>query len=83
VTNPLPGLCEECHQPSRERLPTITGRLLCRSCHQTVTAGAAAMMSGGGIGEAVAIRGWLRRIRRWTKPTAETGRPEPDDDRPT
>jgi hypothetical protein len=27
----------------------------------------AAVMTGGDAGDAVAVRGWLRRVRRWTK----------------
>jgi hypothetical protein len=79
VSNPRPGLCEQCGTPSRERVETVTGRLLCPDCADTVTAGTAALMTGGGAGEAVAIRGWLRRIRRWTKPTGGAARPKPDD----
>jgi hypothetical protein len=30
-----------------------------------VVAGSAAVISGGDAGQAVAIRGWLRRARRW------------------
>ena len=82
MSNPPPGLCEQCRQPSRDRIATVTGRLLCPDCADTVTAGTASLMTGGGTGEAAAIRGWLRRIRLWTKPTGSARRPQADDGDP-
>jgi hypothetical protein len=63
-----PGVCEQCGTPARERVETVTGRLLCQACADDVTAMTAAVMTGGDGGDAVAVRGWLGRIRRWTKP---------------
>jgi hypothetical protein len=59
------GSCEECGQPTRRRIETVTGRLVCESCSDTITAATAAGMQGGGAGEAIAIRGWMRRVRAW------------------
>ena len=56
------------------RVETVTGRLVCQACADTITAMTAAVMTGGDGGDAVAVRGWLRRIRRWTKP-----KPTPPD----
>jgi hypothetical protein len=35
------------------------------------------------VGEAVAIKGWLRRIRRWRRQGGEVGRPNDDLDTKT
>jgi len=59
------GACENCGTPVRERVETATGRFVCQSCSDEILAGSAAVLSGGGVGEAVAIRGWLRRVREW------------------
>jgi hypothetical protein len=59
------GPCEQCGAPTTERIETATGRLVCRGCADEVLAGSAAVLDGGGAGEAVAIRGWLRRARQW------------------
>ncbi|MGH8973955.1 MAG: hypothetical protein ACRD0C_12230 [Acidimicrobiia bacterium] len=60
------GVCEECGAPARERVETITGRLVCPQCGQDLFDSAAlAMMTGGGVGDAVAIHGWRQRLRRW------------------
>ena len=59
------GMCEECGQPTKERVETATGRLVCQSCADTLLAAQAAVLQGGDAGEAVAIRGWLRRAREW------------------
>ena len=59
------GSCEDCGQPTKHRIETATGRLVCQSCSDTILAASAAVMQGGGAGEAVAIRGWLRRARAW------------------
>jgi hypothetical protein len=61
------GTCEECGQPTKERIETVTGRLVCQDCADTITAGTAAVMRGGGAGEAIAIRGWMRRVRNWRR----------------
>ena len=57
------GVCETCGTPSRDRQQTGTGRWLCQSCHDDLLASSASVVRGTGIGEAVAIRGWLRRVR--------------------
>lgn len=59
------GTCEDCGRPTRERIETATGRLICRPCRDTLQAASAAVMTGGGAGEAIAIRGWMRRARAW------------------
>jgi len=59
------GACENCGQPTKHRIETVTGRLVCQDCADTITAGSAAGMRGGGAGEAIAIRGWLQRVRNW------------------
>ena len=59
------GTCEDCGQPTKHRIETMTGRLVCQSCADTIVAGSVAAMQGGGAGEAVAIRGWMQRVRNW------------------
>ena len=59
------GMCEQCGQPAKERVETASGRLVCQRCADDVVAGSAAVIRGGDAGEAVAIRGWLRRVREW------------------
>lgn len=59
------GSCEECGQPSKERVETATGRLVCQKCSGDILAASAAVARGGGAGDAVATRGWLRRAREW------------------
>jgi ribosomal protein L37AE/L43A len=59
------GSCDECGQPTKERIETATGRLVCQKCSDDITAASAAVVLGGGAGEAVATRGWLRRVREW------------------
>ena len=59
------GSCEECGQPTKERVETATGRLVCQKCSDDILAASAAVALGGGAGEAVATRGWLRRAREW------------------
>ena len=44
------GSCEDCGQPTRRRIETVTGRLVCQSCADTITAASAAVMQGGGAG---------------------------------
>jgi hypothetical protein len=61
------GTCEECGQPTKHRIETVTGRLVCQSCADTITAASAAVIQGRGAGEAVAIRGWMRRVRNWRR----------------
>jgi len=58
-------VCEKCGKPVRERIETATGRHVYQDCLEDVQAGAAAVMTGGGPAEAVAIRGWLQRVRAW------------------
>jgi hypothetical protein len=59
------GTCENRGTPVRERLETATARFVCQSCSDEILAGSAAVLSGGGVEEAVAVRGWLRRVREW------------------
>jgi hypothetical protein len=59
------GSCENCGRPAHDRVETSSGRLVCQSCSDDILAGAAAVVTGGGAGEALAIRGWLRRARQW------------------
>jgi hypothetical protein len=60
------GPCEDCGQPSKHRIETMTGRLVCQSCAgDRLVAGSTAVIQGGGAGEAVALRGWVQRIRNW------------------
>ncbi len=59
------GSCEECGQPTKERIETATGRLVCQKWSDDIIAASAAVIGGGGAGEAVATRGWLRRAREW------------------
>jgi hypothetical protein len=59
------GTCEDCGRPAKQRIETVTGRLVCQDCADTTTAATAAGMRGGGAGEAIAIRGWMRRVRGW------------------
>jgi hypothetical protein len=75
------GTCEDCGRPTRERIETATGRLICRSCLDTLQASSAAVMAGGGAGEAIAIRGWMRRARAW-RLGKNQGRPRASVERP-
>jgi len=59
------GVCEDCGEPTKERIETATGRLVCQSCSDSITAASAAAIQGGGAGEAIATRGWMRRVRAW------------------
>jgi hypothetical protein len=59
------GICDSCGQPAKERTETATGRRVCQSCADDLSSTSAALMIGGGVGHAVAIRGWLRRARSW------------------
>jgi ribosomal protein L37AE/L43A len=59
------GSCDECGQPTKERVETATGRLVCRKCSDDIIAASAAVIRGGGAGDAVAALGWLRRTREW------------------
>jgi hypothetical protein len=59
------GSCDECGRPTKERIQTATGRLVCQECSDDILAASAAVTLGGGTGEAVATRGWLRRAREW------------------
>jgi len=80
------GTCEDCGRPTRERIKTATGRLVCRSCDDTLRAAGAAVMTGGGAGEAIAIRGWMRRARAWRLGRNQgrlPGRPEEPTDADT
>ena len=82
------GTCEDCGRPTRERTVTATGRRICRRCLDTLQATTAAVMHGGGAGEAIAIRGWMRRARAWRLGRTEgrpPGRPDEraDGDTPT
>lgn len=81
------GTCESCGRPTHERIETGTGRLLCQGCFDTLQASSAAVMTGGGAGEAIAIRGWMRRARAWRLGRNQgrtSGRPDErsDGDRP-
>jgi hypothetical protein len=65
-----PGLCDTCAAPSHERVETATGRLVCQDCADDITASTAAVLTGApglaaDVGEAIAIRGWIRRMREW------------------
>ena len=84
---PGPGVCENCGTPARERVETMTGRAVCQSCADSITATTAAMLTGerglsADAGEAVAIKGWMRRVRQWRQRGAgpEAGRPKQDGD---
>jgi len=52
------GSCEECGQPTKERSETATGDLVCQKCSDGIIAASAAVIGGGGAGQAVATRGW-------------------------
>jgi hypothetical protein len=59
------GTCEDCGQPTKRRIETMTGRLVCQDCADTITAASAAVIRGGGAGDAIAIKGWMQRVRAW------------------
>jgi ribosomal protein L37AE/L43A len=59
------GSCEECGQPTKERVETAIGRLVCQKCSDDILAASAVVIRGGGAGDAVATSGWLRRAREW------------------
>ena len=61
------GLCTKCDKPSHQRVETVTGRLLCPDCADELFGASAALISGGGIGEAIATAGWLKRLREWRR----------------
>jgi hypothetical protein len=61
------GLCTNCETPARERFQTVTGRLLCQRCADQLLGASAALIAGGGIGEAIATVGWLSRLRGWRR----------------
>ena len=65
-----PGLCDKCGAPAHHRTETATGRRVCGDCADELIASTAAGLTGASglaadVGEAVAIRGWMRRVREW------------------
>lgn len=42
------GSCDECGQPTKERIETAAGRLVCQRCSDDIIAGSAAVILGGG-----------------------------------
>jgi hypothetical protein len=43
----------------------MIGRLLCPRCADELLGASAALIAGGGVGEAIATVGWLRALRQW------------------
>ncbi|GAA4348325.1 hypothetical protein [Angustibacter luteus] len=50
---------------------TVTGRVLCASCHDTLTGMAAGIVAGGGTAEAIATAGWFSRLRARRRPRGD------------
>lgn len=64
--------CDQCRNKIRGRgVTTPTMRRLCTRCGRRFEGGAAGMMFGGGIANAISTSAWYQRITRITKPTRE------------
>lgn len=67
--------CDNCGKPKRGT-PTrsMTGRVLCQDCADTLTGLAAGVLaSEGDVGSSVATAGWYKRLRDRRKKPEERG----------
>ncbi len=56
--------CDQCRTRSLGTArQTATGRDLCPSCYTELIGASAAVLTGGGVPEAIATAGWYARVR--------------------
>lgn len=59
--------CDQCGKTFAEEPTRTATRTLCGECGEKWSGAAAALIAGGGVGEAIATEGWFQSLRRWRR----------------